>query len=544
MGATTDQTETTDYAKPPAGISFNRWQDFTPSEQDCISRCISQKTPEGQEPSDQDVAICISECAPDKARESAAFGTDKAIPITMMGGQYRAAQAEDGTWTVFQVELFAAHVDTRHALPDEQGDVYSEQWLREAIRTAHRRAVEDSYFAPLHVGHHGAGDVRRAGHIVPTHVRKVMLEGRMVPVLFGNLVGIPDRVFQELRQGELPFRSVEVQPHNAEILSVALLEHDVPFFRFPLLTIGETEEHPGSVGRSAGFCRGYRYKGRAMASLFNFNGARNTMQGTEEDTRKFQDDEERDETEEMQDEPEEMQDEGEGGANGLAQLLDQMTVVLSELQDSTGAEAVMKARELLDLAEDLVEEMGAKVEEEPPGEPAGEEVPTGPVEMESDDDMSKDFQAKMLARLDGMEREFKAMKRERRIEKQVAQAEQELRSNRVQVDDHLRGRLKHFAALGSDALNSYVEDRKKFPDPEEPPSHWNGELPGRSGPREPKEVTKYGEKGPEALEDARRLYKVHRAMPPSARRQIPLAKFLATNMKARGASEPFGAEEE
>lgn len=163
-------------------------------------------------------------------------------PITgLPGGAYAAERGPSGKWTVRDVPIFAEHV--REDFGSEP-IIIDAAWLRAALAMSRVRRDRDGYLAPLHIRHHsclnGDGDVAAAGFIQPTRVGTMPVEGRPRAVLFADLVAVPDAIYQRIRAGELPYRSVEILNINEppEISSLALMDHDVPYFRLPLLTIG------------------------------------------------------------------------------------------------------------------------------------------------------------------------------------------------------------------------------------------------------------------------------------------------------------------
>jgi hypothetical protein len=168
------------------------------------------------------------------------------VPATveLPGGAYTAERAPSGKWTVHDVPIFAEHVRE-----DFCGDplIIGADWLRAALAMATIRRNRDGYLAPLHIRHHDLGfggatsPVESAGFILPTRVGTMAVEGRDRAVLFADLLNVPDAIYQRIRAGELPYRSVEIlnTAEPPEISSLALMDHDVPYFRLPLLTIGD-----------------------------------------------------------------------------------------------------------------------------------------------------------------------------------------------------------------------------------------------------------------------------------------------------------------
>lgn len=236
------------------------YSSFTTEEQGCISHKIEKLVAEGKD-HDQAIAIAISMCAPSKVQKSAAGGATGrpsspcgcakysagATYLPLEG--YRAEQASDGTWTIFDVPIFAEHVDSRNAKAPIS---FTRAWLDQAIKSARAREGE-GYLPPLHIYHHGQGvQTIRAGHYRPKRRVTIQYQGRPVEALLADLVKVTPEAYADVKAGKVPYVSVEIHPGhlseaNAEIDSLALLPDEVPFFRFPLLKIA-SESRANSDG--------------------------------------------------------------------------------------------------------------------------------------------------------------------------------------------------------------------------------------------------------------------------------------------------------
>lgn len=152
------------------------------------------------------------------------------------GGDYTARENPDGSWDILEVEVLGpleAGV-RRNRNPIGRG------WFWAAIGTARRRLAE-GYLAPFHVYHHeDTKRAIRAGFFLLTTVGRITYEGKPTDVVFADIKAVPPKVFELIDRGELPYRSVEVHDwESPEINSLAALPTEVPYFRFPLLTIGQ-----------------------------------------------------------------------------------------------------------------------------------------------------------------------------------------------------------------------------------------------------------------------------------------------------------------
>lgn len=233
-------------------------QDFTESEQSCISDKIGKLRAEGKD-QNQAIAIAISECAPEKAsgsaniksmlKASARASTKKGdkpaeedqlqadAKPNIPGGDYKAVQNSNQTWDVFDVPVWMTH-SRRFMGRDITID---KPWLETALKNSVRRFAKNQYLPPVHIQHHGmGGDVSRAGLFRLRAVRPATFEGKKVHVLFADLIQVDSEVFADVRAGKLPYRSVEIlDVKKKEVDSLALLDHEVPYFRLPMLTIGQ-----------------------------------------------------------------------------------------------------------------------------------------------------------------------------------------------------------------------------------------------------------------------------------------------------------------
>lgn len=160
--------------------------------------------------------------------------------------RYRAEQAADGTWSVYNVPIFSAHEEK---LRDGTVRKFDRAWLEGALRAALVRQAE-GYLPPAHVRHHdlrgGRPDaetgVEAAGYVRMTRVGSLRVGGVETPTLFADLVGLRPEVYDRIRRGALPYRSVELlNVGKGEIDSLAFLDHEVPFFRYPLLRVEELQ---------------------------------------------------------------------------------------------------------------------------------------------------------------------------------------------------------------------------------------------------------------------------------------------------------------
>jgi hypothetical protein len=153
------------------------------------------------------------------------------------GGKYTAVQNNDGsgTWNVLDVPIIGEI--PKGAKKNLQA--IDKAWLEGAV-AKHQARLKGDFRPPLHIEHHDAGvKTERAGEFIPQRVGKLKYNDRETYALFADLIRIPDHIFRRIEKGELPYLSVEIEKWEAgEIASLALMDDDTPFFRFPNLTIG------------------------------------------------------------------------------------------------------------------------------------------------------------------------------------------------------------------------------------------------------------------------------------------------------------------
>lgn len=151
-------------------------------------------------------------------------------------GAFDATQHSDGTYTIHRVPIFSVHVDERGPVPE----VYDLGYLEQCVTKAHVREKFGGYLGPIHVRHHPSETVVPAGNLRVLGIANMLYEGVATPTVFSDLVRVPPEAFEAIKAGRLPYRSVELPPEgpaNPEILSLALLDHEVPYFRYANMQI-------------------------------------------------------------------------------------------------------------------------------------------------------------------------------------------------------------------------------------------------------------------------------------------------------------------
>jgi hypothetical protein len=308
--------------------------------------------------------------------------------------------------------------------------------------------------------------------------------GNPIPTIFADLVGVKQEVYDRIRGGELPYRSVEIlDTSRAEIDSLALLDDEVPFFRFPLLRVGK--ETP--LKKTNTPVLAYQASGGRAAVLFNFGAPSMIEQSTS--------------VEKAEDAP----------PAWAQQLLSSMEAIAKALGASKQDED-----------EDEESEEKAEDEEEEREEKSPPMKKTEPLEVGKA--LSAEGEAKFMAlqaTLGKMQGELSAMKQTKRLDE---------RASRLRARGFSEDYLSKFYAVAKDkgevAAGVFADTLEQL-SPVEPDPRFRGELraPGSSG-IDPKEVARYATKGPEVLELARSLHRSFQATQP----EMELGEYLEINM--------------
>ena len=406
--------------------------------------------------------------------------TSAPIPLTQIGGRHRAVQATDGTWTIFDVPVFAAFKDMRHESKDGKPVEYTVQFLQRVISRHQMRLLLDGYVAPVHVHHHGdQRGTRRIGGIVPRRVERRPYAGKPLDFLVADLVGIHPEDFSRIQRQEFPYPSVEIDPKEPEILSLALLSDEAPFFRH-MLSIGEAI--PQRLTRESAPAIAFRALPAGHARvLFSFSGGRR------------------------------LDDQSKPAAVETPAAAPALDPALLE-----AIAQIVKAQ--------IAEALGQQGEK--PEEP-------GPVEMDSFGRTDRNFAAGATQALQDdiktMRAELTTLRQEREAEQAIQHAADKIETAGAQVD---KTKLRQYMAKGGKSyLDGYVE--ATLATHVATPPQWTGEF---DAPRtDTPEVAKFATQGPDQLARARQLAHEYEVAPPSVRHYCSLAQYLANNVNSDAA---------
>jgi len=410
---------------------------------------------------------------------------------------YKAEKAPDGSWTIFDVPVFSAHERTL-----SNGKVWKcdAGWLGGALAAAKVRHAE-GYFHPAHVRHHALGtpgqddsEVVAAGHVRFSRLGELRIGGKPTATLFADLVGVPESVYLEIKAGRLSYRSAEIlDTSSGEIDSLAFLDHEVPFFRYPLLRVADGVETTTTRPAVASAALAFSAAGSARSVLFRYSESYSM-------------------------DPKENEPETSSDDDGLPNVEVKAAApdMLSQLKEGLMG--------LLAMLEKAGESEEAPAQDEGPAElssaPAPAPAPAAPAaapiaaQAIADAQNAGKFDA-LAGRVAQMETALKAAELATRVATFGAQLREEGFTG-AQV-----AKFEATTAQSGEAAGLAYAQALRDNGPTPPPSTWTGET--RTDAFDAPEVAAYSAKGPEVLAYARDLARSHKA----TRSTLPLATYIS-----------------
>ena len=411
---------------------------------------------------------------------------------------YRATRTETAL-IVHDVPIFSAC---------ERGDfVADERWVKSAVSKALAEAREN-YHPPLHIRHHEPStdmndSVRAAGWFEVTGVQPITLSGKRRNAVFANLHITDPAAQEEVMSSRLPYRSVEIFDVDAppSIDGLALLDHEAPFLRLPMLMVGELDDRApkGATGSECTLERtggdipvvAWFRKGRYRSLLFREETPMTTKtKEPETETPEFGTGVTPDENFNDDDKPKKDDDNGEN-AEGDDSALDVGAVVKAIASGSISIadmDAILEA----------IQSQGGEAEPEPDETPAPAAAP-GAEAMRARKEPDEKFAA-MQGRIDGLEAKATARDQQDARVADVAEAMHRLETKPMGAD--LEERLGAFHKdHGPAAFKAYVDSLAQAV----------GEMPGEDGKMQrfmgqsgvvPEVAMKYQKQGTDAVDQA------------------------------------------
>lgn len=158
------------------------------------------------------------------------------------GLKLTAIENADGSWNILDVPVLPP-VPKGAKLNDEEIGV---EWMNEAVRLAQNEA-HLGHLGSISMGHHPdvnlgpSSQPGYAGKILPTRVgTSRMRDEGTIPCMFADFLFVPPDVVDLIERGDLSYRSPEVVNWaKFRMDNVSLLSTEPPFFRLPMLGIGE-----------------------------------------------------------------------------------------------------------------------------------------------------------------------------------------------------------------------------------------------------------------------------------------------------------------
>lgn len=400
---------------------------------------------------------------------------------------YEASREADGTWTIHDVPVFSVHTDERRGEPEH----YDEDWLYRAVKLAQGRERHDGYLGPLHKQHHPSPGVEFAGKFRLTGVRDLLYEGTPTPTIYADFVGIPDEVYQEIKGGRFPYRSVEIPgPDKPEVLSIALLDHEVPYFRYANMRIARERKAPGRKhSQDLVECVTYDLDQDTRSVTFNYDAQHGDPMRTYE----------ADEDKKDEDETEKKKATKKFGASDLIgqimELLQQLAGAMDGGDDMAEAEAPPVSASLQAPAE----QHAAQEQQRPV--PHAVEAPVEQAQASAQN-------GALVAEVAALKAQLRSLQASQQAQAQESEAERAERAfadagaNEAEIEDYRKLAKEHgaaAAAMFARNMEPVLRQRRSA----EPPRTFAGDL---TRPLLPAEVLAYQDKGPEIYAEAQAHY--------------------------------------
>jgi len=134
---------------------------------------------------------------------------------------YRTSRQPDGKITIHDVEIFE--------LGSHKGFDYSPEWAQKALAN-HAHLQNGGYYPSAIIGHNDGKEEKPARG----RVANFRIDGKYIKA---DLTHVPEPVYESLKKGEYPHRSVEVNPQEARFTALALLGGTSPYHKLPNLEL-------------------------------------------------------------------------------------------------------------------------------------------------------------------------------------------------------------------------------------------------------------------------------------------------------------------
>lgn len=167
---------------------------------------------------------------------------------------YTARREADGTFTILDVPIMVEHTP-----PEDKTKYLGRDWMTECIKFDKALQAVNDHKGRVHIRHNGEiSPASGKGFLELTDVKKIKLaeQKQLDPkdpskveinivekdALYSNLRGFSEMDVQAMAEKRWPYRSVEFARSLApQIMGLALLETEPPFFKLPILTVDKIE---------------------------------------------------------------------------------------------------------------------------------------------------------------------------------------------------------------------------------------------------------------------------------------------------------------
>lgn len=141
--------------------------------------------------------------------------------------RYKTQKNEDGSYDILSVPIFK--------LGKHRDFNYDQDWF-DKTKANHENDEQNDYYPPVIIGHNDGKDEKPARGFL----KNLQLSGENV---LADIIKIPGKIFDQLKERAYPNRSVEVKPQAHKISALALLGGTEPYHKLPLLEIfGQDKE--------------------------------------------------------------------------------------------------------------------------------------------------------------------------------------------------------------------------------------------------------------------------------------------------------------
>lgn len=438
-----------------------------------------------------------------------------------------AAEPFEGGYRIRRVPIFAEHERTFKGADGKPMVVkVDRQRLEKIARNYNNRVKEDGWRGPIHGAHNGKGvDGPRLGYLDNYRVEQSRYNGKPTAVLFADyIIDSDDHMSADERLREIkryPYRSVEINLQKDEAASLALLDREAPYFKFPLFRVETTAYH---CDASTEYGIGYALYGERYSVLTYSEG------------QPMKDGKDKDMGEKAQDKSKEPEDMKSFMASCKKQFGDMMKRFESEMgRISKVADYAEKAmvEDEDDEEEEVVEKSkskskGKRYKAKDKDEAEAKEEPAAV--MNSDDADHYSMVAQERAKYRALEARVAEMEENENRRRVLQEAAEAIAGYNVgDTESVLEDCLEFYEEGGEVAVKAYTQsllkygERADYADDDDD----EGEFSGSAEP--PEELRKYAD-NPDAYRMASDLHSLYDEQSDSFKRRTSRAQFIENNM--------------